>query len=433
MLSARLEKPRPHSRPTPSVKRSHLRFAQSPESGNFIQRKSSCACGGSCPHCSAKSAGPGLQISQPSDSHEVEADRAADQIMRMPDGATAAPIAQTADESTVSRSCSSCASSGAGSDPSEVVEHGTSGGGHSLDPQTRSFMEPRFGQDFSDVRVHTGSRAAESASSIGATAYTVGRDIVFGADRYAPHTSQGRALLAHELTHTVQQANTYYPQIARTADPTKFSCPANRNGASGSPFGDLDAIDQRAQGLAMATSTLAIIGTILDPSTAFDTLSQSYRARFGTPSPQGTKFRNRFTGALLATREQAAQQELSVISSRLDRIATFLGGSIRYTCHNPNVQFSHSNCVSTCRPNDMAYSCTPVDLRRIEICPDFWTLSADQQVIAIIHEAVHMLLNFKFHGHGSRAARGSNPECYASLVADAFNIAPFDTRCPALP
>jgi hypothetical protein len=76
---------------------------------------------------------------------------------------------------------------------------------HSLDAATRAFMEPRFGLDFSRVRVHTGARAAESAQAVDARAYTVGQDIVFGAGQYAPATLAGRQLLAHELAHVVQQ------------------------------------------------------------------------------------------------------------------------------------------------------------------------------------------------------------------------------------
>lgn len=77
--------------------------------------------------------------------------------------------------------------------------------GQPLDAGTRAFMEPRFGYDFSQVQVHTDARAAESARAVNALAYTVGRDVVFGAGRYAPGVDEGRRLLAHELTHTVQQ------------------------------------------------------------------------------------------------------------------------------------------------------------------------------------------------------------------------------------
>lgn len=79
-------------------------------------------------------------------------------------------------------------------------------GGQSLDPVARSFMESRFGHDFSGVRVHTDSRAAESAEAVAAQAYTVGQDVVFGQGHYAPATPEGKQLLAHELAHVVQQS-----------------------------------------------------------------------------------------------------------------------------------------------------------------------------------------------------------------------------------
>ena len=77
--------------------------------------------------------------------------------------------------------------------------------GRPLDSATRAFFEPRLGHDFSQVRVHADAKAAESAGAVDALAYTVGRDIVFGAGQYAPRTSEGRRLLAHELTHVAQQ------------------------------------------------------------------------------------------------------------------------------------------------------------------------------------------------------------------------------------
>jgi peptidoglycan hydrolase-like protein with peptidoglycan-binding domain len=79
------------------------------------------------------------------------------------------------------------------------------GGGAPLDPTTRAFMEPRFGHDFSRVRVHTDARAATVARSLDALAFTVGDDIAFAPGQYRPGSDEGRALLAHELTHTIQQ------------------------------------------------------------------------------------------------------------------------------------------------------------------------------------------------------------------------------------
>lgn len=87
----------------------------------------------------------------------------------------------------------------------ESYTHSLRGGGQPLDRETRAFMEPRFGHDFSQVRVHTDAKATESARLLNALAYTVGREVVFGTGRYAPASADGRSLLAHELTHVIQQ------------------------------------------------------------------------------------------------------------------------------------------------------------------------------------------------------------------------------------
>jgi uncharacterized protein DUF4157 len=80
-----------------------------------------------------------------------------------------------------------------------------SGGGTPLDDETRGLMESRMGADFGDVRVHTDGAASDSAKSVNAQAYTVGTDVVFQSGKYAPETDEGRKMLAHELTHVVQQ------------------------------------------------------------------------------------------------------------------------------------------------------------------------------------------------------------------------------------
>src|SRR6266699_2959863 len=92
--------------------------------------------------------------------------------------------------------------------------------GRLLDAGTRAFMEPGFGHDFSQVRVHTDARAAESAQAVNALAYTVGRDVVFGTGQYSPETIEGKKLVAHELTHVVQQDSF-------TSTPTSMSSPTD--------------------------------------------------------------------------------------------------------------------------------------------------------------------------------------------------------------
>jgi hypothetical protein len=90
-----------------------------------------------------------------------------------------------------------------------VVHEVLRSAGQPLDGKTRGFMESRFGHDFSQVRVHTDARAAQSARAVDAQAYTVGRDVVFETSQYAPRTRAGNALLAHELTHVIQQSRTF--------------------------------------------------------------------------------------------------------------------------------------------------------------------------------------------------------------------------------
>ena len=84
--------------------------------------------------------------------------------------------------------------------------------GQQLPVSTRRFFEPRFGYDFSQVRIHTDKRASQSAGAVNALAYTVGQDVVFGKGQFAPNTTTGQRLLAHELTHVIQQSG---PQLQR--------------------------------------------------------------------------------------------------------------------------------------------------------------------------------------------------------------------------
>jgi hypothetical protein len=86
-----------------------------------------------------------------------------------------------------------------------IVHHVLRSPGQPLNPATRAFMEPRFGHDFGQVRVHVGGKAAESARAVNALAYTVGNNVVFGIGKYNPQSEHGNRLLAHELAHVVQQ------------------------------------------------------------------------------------------------------------------------------------------------------------------------------------------------------------------------------------
>ncbi|MGE5379042.1 MAG: DUF4157 domain-containing protein [Bacteroidota bacterium] len=140
-----------------------------------------------------------LKIGQPNDIYEQEADRVAEQVM-----ATSAHFAASSASPRIQRlagpSVGQMDSAPAG------VDRVLSSSGMPLEPALRQDMEQRFGHDFSKVRVHSGEVADQSARDVNAHAYTVGQNIVFGAGQFAPGTHQGRRLIAHELTHIVQQS-----------------------------------------------------------------------------------------------------------------------------------------------------------------------------------------------------------------------------------
>ena len=143
---------------------------------------------------------------------EREADAAADRMMQMTDPHIphAAPPSQN-----------NATPKGAIAVAPASVHEALASPGRPLDDTTRAFFEPRFEQDFSDVRVHVDGGSAESARSIHARAYTSGHHIVFASNAYAPDTSDGRRLIAHELTHVVQQSAASGPEpaaIQRNAD-----------------------------------------------------------------------------------------------------------------------------------------------------------------------------------------------------------------------
>src|SRR5262249_20387611 len=151
-------------------------------------------------------------VSSPGDPYEREADDVADRVMRMVEPA---PIGSAA--ATIQRKCAACedekkqtiqrrASGAQGPATAPPIVHDVlRSPGQPLGAATRTFMELRFGADFGAVRVHTDEQASASARAVNAMAYTVGSDIVVASDHFSPSTTQGRRLLAHELTHVVQQ------------------------------------------------------------------------------------------------------------------------------------------------------------------------------------------------------------------------------------
>ena len=146
-----------------------------------------------------------LVINRPGDSYEQDADRIAEQVMRTP-----TPSLRASTVSTLSSAAGAQAKEGLTPAPHVTPEveanvRTLQSEGNPLPSASREFFESRLGADFSQVRVFTGTRAQETAKSLGAKAFTVGQSISFGAGQYAPESNEGKRLLAHELTHVVQQ------------------------------------------------------------------------------------------------------------------------------------------------------------------------------------------------------------------------------------
>lgn len=162
---------------------------------------------------------PQLTLGAPDDAHEREAEAVARQVMAPGSGP---PDPQT----TVRRQCTACAEKAhdetlrrretPGASPAATATlagaqaqaiHGLRGQGQPLPAGERQFFEPRLGASLSQVRLHTDAPAARLAGSLSARAFAVGQDLVFGAGQYRPGTLEGRRLLAHELTHVLQQGH----------------------------------------------------------------------------------------------------------------------------------------------------------------------------------------------------------------------------------
>ena len=159
-----------------------------------------------------------LAISEPHDASEQEADAIAERVVSW-QGEELRGAAMNRTHG-IQRKCTSCegeeeekiyrkadhSSAASYSAIAPQVDRAVGSGGTPLDSKTRAFFEPRFGFDFSGVRVHSGGSANTSARALGALAYTVRNDIVFADGQFAPGTGDGRRVLAHELAHVVQQS-----------------------------------------------------------------------------------------------------------------------------------------------------------------------------------------------------------------------------------
>jgi hypothetical protein len=385
-----------------------------------------------------------LAISQPGDIYEQEADRVADRVMRMPQ-----PIIQ--------RTCSACAAGGSlcsecetedeapllrkteqpadsrDSVPDDFIRN--LGPGKSLDAATRAFFEPRFGCDFGGVRVHADGKAAASARSVNASAYTVGRHVILGGGQYAPGTDGGNRLLAHELTHVLQQRAGRVARLQRTPA-RKVSCannvPLHVPGANvvdiADPVAVITAAEDRANQMfddviseLDFTRQAILAGAPVGWPTISDAVGEGLRLMGLDPDDR----------AIWVAPSGTGQRSVPLLLRRLRLIRGTIGdGSFFFFCLGTGM-----TKIGTCSPpagdadictNAVAATCSGEFFTAF--CPTFWTNSAEDQAARIVHESAHNFATFIGH-----TGRFTNAECFARLIQVFAGVPEADQRVDLCP
>ena len=233
--------------------------------------------------------------------------------------------------------------------------------GRPLDPDASLFFEPRLGHDFAGVRVHADGKASDSARAINARAYTVGRDIVFAQGQYQPATTSGRLLLAHELTHVVQQSGAGAPRLqAKVVDDDEhLPC----RGDTGKNAATLAAREKEAAALAEAAVPLLRAQPLGE--TARRLLWQKFRLDYNDP-----RTRCRF---------------VPEIADRLERIARGIRSvGVTYNCTSAGEPTE--DCSGHWAATRGAH--WPYGAHRIDLCSLFWR-DTNEQALTLLHEWAH--------------------------------------------
>jgi Domain of unknown function (DUF4157) len=232
----------------------------------LLQRK--CACGGGCPRCQEQALlQTKLKISEPGDKYEQEADLIADQVMRMPEPSVQRQMETQEEEEEILQTKNKTSQV---STVTPSIHNGISrlrqSSGTALPTSTRAFLEPRFGHDFSHVKIHTSPQAADLSRSVNARAFTVGHNIFFNQGEFQPNTPFGMRLLAHELTHTLQQSSQVSRYQASEEVIQRFitcesseDCPSREPGEIGRSRSEpMELFEMTSGGIGMLVSNFAV-------------------------------------------------------------------------------------------------------------------------------------------------------------------------------
>ena len=355
---------------------------------------------------------PKLTIGPVDDPCEREADAVADKVMRMSNHdeerlqtkITPLPIQRKCAECEEEEKQVQTKANGTGSGEKEapsLVNDVINSSGKSLDTETRSTMENRFGYDFSNVKIHTGSQAAKSAESIKALAYTSGNSIVFNEGQYSPGTESGQKLLAHELTHVVQQNSSLKTKAIqrRVIDRNVTTTP-----------GMLAALGLTRQQV-IDTITAADADAIVLAQNAEDALTtQLGNALRGDPVDADTELiLNEELGLSFNNTAHHGLIRQQIRRFRTVR-ETLQSGYLRYFALGIG-NISLVGCtVGTCGPN-FAFTCP--GNRLMVLCQAFWD-TPDEQSATILHEPFHIW--FHMARHAANALRRADASCFESFA-----------------
>ena len=359
-----------------------------------------------------------LAINQPGDQFEQEADRVADQVMAAP----AHPVV-SGTPPRIQRF--SGQSNGQMIAAPASVDRVLASPGRPLEPALRQDMGQRFGHDFSRVRVHSGAAAEQSARDVNAHAYTAGHDIVFGTGRFAPGIHEGRWLLAHELTHVIQQGDSGSGNGARVIH--------RKTDPKGAAYKDCTEATttitspQRELAPALARARAFVDGAIcvLDRDPAGESKDSSYRIAqerhfLGPTKALRMGLKNNFQAILEKLTPQnircaAADADQTYCASSTDasHMAAFMRGGESFLCYN------------------------------------FWALNRNCKAITLVHEAAHAAgfgMSAKhppYRGSAeyplggapagkseTAAVRSGNPDAYGYFAAHVWRD--IDTECRAI-
>ncbi|WP_313915780.1 DUF4157 domain-containing protein [Tahibacter sp.] len=286
----------------------------------------------------------------------------------------------------------------------QAVGEGLDSPAQPLDMATRAFFEPRLQHDLSDVRVHAGARAAASAAAVRAQAYTVGRDLVFGEGRYDPHSGSGRELLAHELTHVVQQSAAGPPRLQRRVVDSDYMLPCRA--APGRDAATLRAREQ--QGAAWATAAATALRATPISETARKLLWRRIRRDANDP--------------------RVRCRMIPTLADRFERIAKALRDDIiRYDCSitgEPTFLCNGSIAVAW-----------PILSSTINLCSPYWSTSPQEQALTLMHECMHLYFGTRGIADGS-AGGFDTAECYPAFALElaGLTLGPTENaNCPPNP